>query len=70
MVPFIFILSLFLTEILFQLIYLRLYLNRLLCLLLLLHCNLVLHVFAYISDSLGLFLAFPPSLISFILNLL
>jgi hypothetical protein len=69
MLSFIFILSLLLAEIFLQLIYLRFDLNRLLYLLLLLDSNLVLHMFAYISDSPGLFLAFPPSFIPFLLYL-
>jgi hypothetical protein len=69
MLSFVFILSLFLPEIFLQLIYLRLDLNRLLRLLLLLHNNLVLHMFAYISDSPGLFFPFPPRFISFLLYL-
>ena len=66
---FILVLCLLLPEILFQLIDLGLDLNRLLCLFLLLKSNLVLHVFAYISDPPRLLFAVSPGLVSLLFHL-
>lgn len=67
--PFILILSLLLSKIFLQLIYLRLYLNGLLCLLLLFNCNLILHVLPNVSDTFGLLLGLSSGFVPLVLDL-